>query len=107
MDDFNLSALISLLIRLFAVGIVIVYIVPKQFGEVLRPKDWLTNLRWQILLLFVFSALAAIPALSYQGIRVYGLDSELLRTVASILGNLSNLATSILLVLIYNYKDKR
>lgn len=105
-DSFNLYALISLLIRILALGIILFYVIPKQFMEVTRPKNWLTGLRWQILLLFIFSIMAAIPSLTYQYIRTFGGDSQVLRNVASITSNLSSLGTSILLVLIYNYRRK-
>lgn len=106
MDNYNLYALISLIIRIFSLSIILFYIIPKQFAEVIRPKSWLTGLRWQILILFVFSIIAAIPSLTYQIIRTMGQEADMLRNIASITGNLSNLGTSILLVLIYNYKGK-
>lgn len=106
MNDLNWYALASLVIRTISIGIILFYVIPKQFFEVLRPKNWLTSLRWYILLLFIFSILAAIPSLVYQAIRTGGADSSILRNIASILGNLSSLSTSMLLVLIYNYKKK-
>lgn len=106
MNNLNWYALASLVIRAVSVGIILFYVIPKQFFEVLRPKNWLTGLRWYILLLFIFSIVSAVPSLVYQAIRTTGSDSSILRNVASILGNLSSLSTSILLVLIYNYKRK-
>lgn len=98
-------AIISLLIRTLSIGIILFYVIPKQFMEVLRPKDWLTRLRWQILLLFLFTVFASIPALTYQAGRVNGETNESFRNIVSISSNLSILSTSILLVLIYNYKS--
>lgn len=106
MNDLNWYALVSLIIRVLSIGIILFYVIPKQFFEVLRPKNWLTGLRWLILLLFIFSVISAIPSLAYQFLRTIGDDSPLLRNIASISGNLSNLGTSVLLVLIYNYKKK-
>lgn len=106
MNDLNTVAIIGLLIRMASIGVVLFYVIPKQFLEVLRPRDWLTDLRWYILVLFLFSIFAAIPSLSYQLLRSNGGDSSGLRSVATITGNLSNLASSVLLVLIYNYKKK-
>lgn len=106
MEGINYYALISWTIRIISVSVLLFYIIPKQFKEVLRPKSWLTGLRWQLLLLFSFSVLAAIPALTYQGIRTFGGESPVLRNVAGISGNLSTLATTILLILVYNYKQK-
>ena len=99
-------AIISLLIRIVSIGIVLFYIIPKQFLEVLRPRDWLTKLRWQILLLFLFTIFASIPALSYQAARVNGEPSEAFRNIVTVSSNLSVLSTSVLLVLIYNYRKK-
>lgn len=105
-DNVNLYALVSLVIRVLAIAVILFYVIPKQFMEVTRPKNWLTGLRWQILILFIFSITAAIPSVYYQYIRTIGGDSVILRNVASIAGNLSNLGTSILLVLIYNYRKR-
>lgn len=98
--------LVSFSLKLLALGIILFYVIPKQFVEVLRPKSWLTNLRWYILILFMTSILTAVPSLSYQVLLVQGQESEILRRVASITGNISDLATSVLLVLIYNYRKK-
>ena len=99
-------AIISLIIRVISIAIVLFYIIPKQFMEVLRPRDWLTRLRWQILLLFLFAVFSSIPSLSYQAARINGEPNESFRSAVSITSNLSILSTSILLVLIYNYKKK-
>lgn len=104
--DVNFYALLSLVIRSISIAIILFYVIPKQFLEVLRPKDWLTGLRWYILLLFTLSILAAIPALVYQAFRTFGIDAPVLRNIASVLNNLSALSTSLLLVAVYNYKKK-
>lgn len=106
MNDTNIFALIGLAIRATAIGIILFYIVPKAFRQVLRPKDWLTGLRWQLLSMFTFSILASVPSVVYQVMRSYGAETELLRNVATVSGNLSFLGISILLVMIYNYKQK-
>lgn len=96
--------LVSFIIRTIALGVICLYVIPKQFLEVLRPKDWLTRLRWQLLLLFIFSAIATLPALAYQFGQLYGYNSSTLQNVARITANLSNLGTSVILVLIYKYR---
>lgn len=106
MSDFNVAALISLFIGVISLSVIGFYIIPKQFQEVLRPRDWLTQLRYIILLLFIFSVVAAIPALAYQFLRVFGHQNSALQNTASIFRNLSALANSVLLVLLYNYKAK-
>lgn len=106
MNGVNVWALVSLLIKMASLGTILFYIIPKQFREVMRPKNWITPLRWQLLLLFGFSIISALPALSYQVIRTFGGESPGLRNMASISGNLSTLATTILLYMVYNYKKK-
>jgi hypothetical protein len=106
MNDINYYALISWIIRILSTSVLLFYIIPKQFKEVMRPRTWITGLRWQILLLFTFSVVAAFPALAYQGVRTFGGESPGLRNIAGISGNLSTLGTTTLLVLVYNYKQK-
>ena len=106
MGDLNVTALIGLIIRAFSTAVVLFYVIPKQFKEVLRPKDWLTGLRWRLLALFGISAFSAIPTLTYQAIRSMGGDSDTLRGVATITGSLSVLATTWLLVEVYRYRKK-
>lgn len=104
--DLNIYSLIGLIIRSIAIGIILFYIIPKQFKEVLRPRDWLTGLRWQMLLMFTFAILASVPSVIYQLLRTNGIEAPVLRDISSITGNLSFLAISVLLVMIYNYKRK-
>lgn len=105
MNQFNTDVALSFTIA-FTALFVMVYLVPKQMKEVLSPKDWLTGLRWQILLTLVFSIIGLVPSVVYLGFRSFGIESEDLRSVASIAGNLSRLANVILLVMIFNYKKK-
>lgn len=106
MGNVNIYSLIGLVIRSIAIGIIVFYVVPKQFKEALRPKDWLTGLRWQMLVLFGLAVIASVPAIVYQIVTSMGIDAPVLRNVASICGNLSFLAISVDAVLIYNYKRK-
>jgi len=104
--EINVYSLIGLVIRSIAIAIILFYIIPKQFKEVLRPRDWLTGLRWQMLLMFSFAILASVPSVVYQILRTIGVDAPVLRDISSVTGNLSFLAISLLLVMIYNYKRK-
>lgn len=106
MNDLNIFSLIGLIIKAVAISMIAFYIVPKAFKQVLRPRDWLTGLRWQLLGMFSFSILASVPSIVYQIMRTNGMETEVLRNVASVSGNLSFLGISILLVMIYNYKEK-
>lgn len=105
-NDLNIYSLIGLIIRFIAISIIVFYIVPKQFKEALRPKDWLTGLRWQMLAMFGLAVIASVPAVVYQILTTMGIVAPVLRNVASICGNLSFLAISIDAVLIYNFKRK-
>lgn len=106
MKDPSIYSLIGLVIRSIAIGIIVLYVLPKQFKEALRPKDWLTGLRWQMLALFGLAVIASVPAIVYQVILSLGMTAPVLRNVATVCGNLSFLAISIDAVLIYNYKKK-
>lgn len=103
--DFDIYAVISLILRVFAIGIILFYIIPRQFLEATRPRDWLTGLRWRILILVIFMILSSLPVVVYQQQRIDGTVSDTFRNVASISSNLSYLSMSILLILIYNYKN--
>lgn len=103
--DIDIYAVISLILRVFAIGIILFYIIPRQFLEATRPRDWLTGLRWRILILVIFMILSSLPVVVYQQQRIDGTVSDTFRNVASISSNLSYLSMSILLILIYNYKN--
>lgn len=105
MNDFNLNLTITFSIALLAL-LVLAYLVPKQMLEVMRPKDWLTGLRWQILGVLVVSIVGLVPSVVYLALRNMGTESEALRTVAGISGNVSRLANAILLVMIFSYRRK-
>lgn len=106
MNDLNIFSLIGLIIRSTAIGIILFYIIPVAIMQVFRPRDWLTGLRWRMLGMFAFSITASVPSVIYQIMRTYGIESELLRNISSVTGNLSFFGISILLVMIYNYKEK-
>lgn len=101
-----MSILIAIIIKFVTLGLMLFYLIPKQVAEVLRPKDWLTGLRWQILILLIANIATSIPASAYTILRYYGTDSPMLREVSLITNNVSGLAIIILLLLIFNYKRK-
>lgn len=106
MLDGNIYALTSLVLGSVAVGALIFYLIPLQFNEVLKPKDWLTRLRWRILSLLSLITLMAFPSLVYQFFRYLGTDYESLRNIASITNRLSFLGVVFVLILVFNYKRK-
>lgn len=103
MENINMSLVISIISAVLSFAC-LMYVVWKQAYEVLLPRDWLSNLRFIIFVLLVISAIGMLPVIVYQSFRLFGIDSEALRSVASVVGNFSRLASAILLVLIYNYK---
>lgn len=106
MNDLNIYVLIGLIIRIVAIGYIVLYIVPKQFFEVLRPRNWLTGLRWKILFFLLFIVLTAVPSLTYQGTRLHSVSVNSLQNLSSVTGNLSYLGLAVLLGMIYNYRKK-
>lgn len=103
----NLYSLFGLIARLLTAIIICTYVLPKQFKEVRRPKNEFTGLRWLIFAAIVFYVLTTIPAMAYQFTRLAeGYQTLTLQNFATIVGNLANLLVGLVLVLIYNYKDK-
>lgn len=87
--------------------LVLLYVSRKQFYEVLLPSDGLTRLRWIILIMLVVSIIGIVPVLAYQTLRLMGTDSDTLRNIAAITGNLSRLASALLLLMVYHYRLKK
>lgn len=103
MESVNLSILVSLVMSILTLG-AYVYVTRRQIIEVLLPKDWLTNLRIIILTILITSIIGIVPVIVFNVCRLYGLESQTLRDVASVAGNISRLATAILLVFVYEYR---
>jgi hypothetical protein len=101
----NFNAVVSLIIGLFTLG-VLIYIIPIQGRESLRPFDQLTKLRWIIFILLVLSAYTIVFPLMYQFLRATGSDSEAFRNIASISSRVSQFGTAILLLMVFKYKVK-
>lgn len=106
MGDFDFNApLVGLIIKLVStVGIV--YVTLIQLEENRRPRDGATGLRRILTILLFIIVFSSIPSLAYNSIRAIGLESPILRDITTIATNMSYLAISVLLVLIYNYKDR-
>jgi hypothetical protein len=101
------SSLVGTVIGLLCLGVYIFFLTPLQFKEVLRTdRMWLSRLRWIILSILVISIITAVPGLIYQIGRTFGHDYTVLRNIATILGSISKLGTTILMMLLYTYKQK-
>lgn len=105
-DNINFWSLASFLIRFVGIVVIALYLFPKQIKEVMRPTDGLTGLRWQILGVLGLSVLSALPSVTYQIVRTFGGEAELLRNIASVTSTMSWMLIIVLLVLIFNYKRK-
>lgn len=102
----NYYLLFSIIITFLALTPLVLYVIPKQFTEVRRPKNEFTKLRKLVFLSEVFLALAMIPGLprSFQLLSVPPVNNW--AKVATISNKLPYLATMVILILIYNYRDK-
>lgn len=103
MGNINFIVMAGLIPALLCLGCLI-YVTWRQAFEVLLPRDWLSKLRVLIFSMLIVSIIGILPVIVYSITRVVGMDSEVLRNIAGVTGNLSRLATAVLLVLIYNYK---
>jgi hypothetical protein len=80
------------------------FLAPRQFGEVLRPVDWLTKLRWWILGILILTMAALIPSIPYQYFIATGQEYDTLRNISSIAGGINLIGSTILMVLVFTYK---
>lgn len=104
--DFLLDASFIAIVFKTIFLLVAFYLFYRQMGEVFRPLDSLSALRWQILSVLGLSIISGIPSLVYQFVRWGGGEAELLRQVATITSNVSQLAIVILLLMIFTYRRK-
>lgn len=107
--ELNINAIIGLVIRVVALGIVLFFVIPRHIKDMDDTKsdhDGLDRLRWFILILLSVSVVASVPGVTYQLVRALGYTSLLLQNISTISTNTSILGTSILLILIYTYKRK-
>lgn len=99
----NYASLLAFVLSVGCLTVYALFLIPKQTQEVLKPGDALTRLRWIILTMLVISLITAVPSTVYQYYRATGVELELLRNVSAITSNLSKVATTVLLVLIFTY----
>ncbi len=102
----NWSAAVAVLLLAICLGGYL-FAIRRQFVEVLVPRDSLTQFRWYILGSLITTIVGIMPVMAYQALRMVGIESELLRNIANITGNISRLAGMVLIVLIYTYKKKK
>ena len=81
------------------------YLATLQFSQVIRPRDWLTNLRILIFAILIFTIITFLPSLAYQFVRLGGGESEFLRDLVNITGRISSVCILIILISIFKYKE--
>lgn len=107
MEIRNWYLLVGVIITLIAIVPLIVYIIPKQFHEVRRPKNEFTRLRKLVLSGEIFMMLAMIPGVP-RSIQVLDIPpANNFAKLVAITNRLPYVAMMVILVLIYNYRDKR
>lgn len=103
-DDWAIVASVGLI--LVALGVIVFYLIPIQARLVAGKKDWLTGLRWRLLLVSLFIATASSPIIVSRILRSMGIQSVFLSNVSALATGVAFLAFSIALVSIYHYKRK-
>ncbi len=101
--------IIGLALFLVALIIIAFYIVPKQIMAVVtNERDWLTALRWQLLLGFSSLLIASVPSIIIRVLRSIGIEPPaFMLDIAKITISLCFLIFAIMWVLIYKYRGKR
>lgn len=103
-DDW--AILSSTVLMVFGLGIIVFYLIPLQYRIAVEPKDWLTGLKWRLLLASSFIAIAASPVISNRVLRYFGIESVYLSNISAIAVGASFLAFSVALVSVYHYRRK-
>lgn len=102
----NYFSFSGFIISVICLGVYVLFLTPKQFKEVLRPVDWLTGLRWYILLILILAIITSIPSTLYQLYRALGDNYIVLQNISTVTSQISKLSTTILLVLVFTYSKK-
>lgn len=103
----NWSFLVRFLITTGIFLVYLVFLVRKQLEEVTQPYDAYTQLRWMILAILLITILTLAPLMMYQIFVAMGHEYRVLRNVVSIVGGINQIASTVLLVLIFKYKVRR
>lgn len=103
MQNIDIKLVADLMLNVASLCIYI-YCGSKQWAEAVLPRDWLTRLRWIILGALIMAAVSVVPVIVYQISRIFGVDSDTLRSIAGTGGGLSRFGGALLLLLIFTYK---
>lgn len=91
---------------IIALGMIVFYLIPIQARELLKNKDWLTGLRWRLILASVSITIAASPVITNRLLRWLGVNSTLLANISVLSIGIAFLAFALALVSVYHYKKK-
>jgi len=103
----NWAYFIRFLMVLVCFLVYVLYLSPKQALEVIRYDDWLNRLRWLILSIIGIAALSLIPSIVNLYFLSIGLRYIILGNISAITGGISLAATTLLMVLIFNYRKNK
>lgn len=97
----------GLLIFIYSIFEVTTELIPRQYIETVgREKDQFTKLRFTILKLLIYIIVALTAPLIYRLIRIFGGNSELIRSIASFSSAFVVFLFIRTLKAIFNYKYK-
>lgn len=103
----NTYTSISFVVSVICTIVLVIYPWRKQAQEAFtRGHDQFSRLRWIIFALLTVSIIVSGPTLYYQYIRFLGEENNVLRAYVTIASRIGQIANTVLLVLVYNYKIK-
>lgn len=108
MDSYNPESITNFLASIFFLGVAI-FLWLLQYIEVWRrrPYDAFTRPRIYLLALLSVVVLTSIPSITYQLIRIQGLDSEFFRAFVTYTGSVFKVAVGLFLLRIWTYRLKK
>lgn len=103
--EINNYALLGLIEKLLAIGLLVFWIIPQQFAEVTRPKNVISSYRLRLLLMEGLIVLLLLPA-TIRSIGLLHEDSPtFLAAISSVTTNMGLLLFVIMLGSFYRFRD--
>jgi hypothetical protein len=103
------NEVVSIIVNITLTVVAIVgylYLSVLMAKEVTRPKDKLTPLRWRIFAAVFVIVMTLIPSLIYQILRLYGLDTDLIRNIVTITARINSIGALAILFAVFTYRMK-
>lgn len=104
-DAFAVAIMLNLIFGI-VMFIGYLYLSYLMIKEAVRPYDYLTPLRWRIFATLFIAVLTLIPSLTYQFLRLFGIDSPEIRNIVTVTSRVNGVVTLYLLFSIFTYKRK-